>query len=258
MEENSTKHTPQFIPQIGIPEKTSFQERNYTRAIYHKATAPGFFGVIVLCFFMAFINIKCNGRVMASYTGMEIVSGIDKSEKTNNGATIIGVRQSAYFQFKIAKENFRWKKNLAEDFETYSDEAPYNENDFSAAEDFNKMPERFEDTTTNPQRTRLLATIALLSALAGIGLVFLKGKWGIFFQILLGFTGFVSLMLMQLYVKVTLPKASSSKGPLFSEYDTPMITTEFALGYWIALFLFLAVLLVGLFKFRFLKRVSGS
>jgi hypothetical protein len=258
MEDGSAKHTPQYIPQIGIPEKTSFQERNYTRAIYHKATAPGFFGVIILCFFMAFINIKCNGRLMASYSGMDIISGVDKSEKNKSGSTLIGVRQSAYFQFEIARENFTWKKNLAEDYEAHVDDAPYNEEEFSASDDFNKMPEKFEDTTTNPQRTRMLATIALIAAIAGMGLVLLKGKWGIFFQLSAGIVGFISLMLMQLYVKVTIPRASSTNGPLYTEFDAPLITTEFALGYWIALFLFLAVFVVGIFKLKFLKKLNLS
>lgn len=256
MEENNKKHNPAYIPQIGIPEKNNFQERNYTRAIYHKATAPGFFGVVVMCFFMSFINIKCNGRLMASYTGMEIVRGVDKSNI--DGEIITGVRQSAYNQFRIAKENFKWKRDLEDNYEEHVNNSPYSEDDFSAIDDFYKMPENFEETTTNPKRTRALATIALISALVGFVFALLKGKWGTFAQIIAGLTGFIAMMLIQLYVKITLPKTTSPDSPLYAEYTAPMVTTEFALGYWLALSLFLGVAIIGFLKLRFQKKMNSA
>jgi succinate dehydrogenase/fumarate reductase cytochrome b subunit len=252
-----TNHQPGYIPQIGIPEKSTFQERNYTKAIYHRATAPGFFGVIILCFFMAFINIKCGGTVVASYTGVEIMRGVDKAGSTKQGITMIGVRQSAYNQLEIARANYKWKKDLKENYETYVDDAPVLENDFSAIDDYYKMPESYEETTSNPKTTSTLASLAFIAACIGSVLSFLKKKFGTVIQIIAGFSGFVLLFMMQLYVKVTIPKSGSSS--MFSnEYSSPMVTTQFALGYWVALFLFLAVAILGLVKLRWQKKMNES
>lgn len=257
MNNDQNNHQPKYIPQIGIPEKSTFQERNYTRAIYHQATAPGFFGVIILCFFMSFINVKCGGRLVARYTGMDIMRGVDKSGTANNGAVMTGVRQSAYNQFEIAKANFRWKKDLKENYEEYIDDAPTPENDFSAIDDFYKMPNSYEETTRDPKTTSMLARIAFIIACLGCCLSVIKKKLGTGAQIIAGLGGFVSLFLMQLYVKVTLPKPNSDS--VFSnDYSEQMITTEFALGYWVAFFLFLAVAVLGFLKLKWQKKMDAQ
>lgn len=250
-------HKPNYIPQIGIPEKSTFQDKNYTRAVYHKATAPGFFGVIVLCFFMSFINVKCGNSVVATYTGIEIMIGVNKTGIShNNGSVMVGVRQSAYNQLQVAKANFQWKRTLKENFQENADDAPLSDEDFSAMEDFYKMPQSYEDTTSNPKTTSALARLAFIVACIGFVLSFLKSKFGTSVQIAAGIFGFVFLLLMQVYVKVTLPKTSSST--FSNEYSAPMISTQFALGYWVALFLFLAVAVLGILKFKWQKKINSS
>ncbi len=262
MDENTPQHKPSYIPQIGIPEKESFQERTYTRAIYHQATAPGFFGVIILCFFMAFIDIKCNGKLVGSYTGFEIVQGaedIDDNQENKKpgekgGRDIIAVRQSAYFQFEKAKESQRWDLPQNDGNDDYK---IIFEDDFSGLEDPGPIENSsWKDITRDPVGSRIITIIALLCAIAGLGFSFLNAKRGAVFQILFGFAGFISMMLLQGYVKATIP--NSNNDVLDPYYSTPTITVEFAIGYWIALFLFLGVGVVGILKLKYLKQYELS
>lgn len=211
------KHNPSYIPQIGLPDKNNFKERTATRAIYHRATAPGFFGVIVLCFFMSFINIKCGGSTIASYSGVDIILGTEKKSK-------------------------------------YLDElAPKN-----SVDDLGMPKSKFEDATNSPARTRLFTTLALIAAVAGFSCVLLKGRIGSLIQICSGILGFLFLLTLQYYVKATVPIPYKNDSTFSNEYTTPMVTTEFALGYWIALFLFLSVGTIGIFRLFYHKRMNTS
>jgi len=205
---------------------------------------------------MSFINVKCGGKIIASYTGVEIMTGVDKSNPKNVGATIIGVRQSAYNQMVVAKENFKWKKELKEDFDEHADDAPINETDFSAVDGFYKIPESLDELTTNPKTTKDLAGIAFIAACVGLILSFFKKKFGTIGIILAGISGFVSMFLMHIYVKVTLPETGSS-GTFSDEYSGTVIKVLFAPGYWVALFLFLVVAIVGILKIRWQKKVQS-
>ena len=255
MPDNNEKDKPPYIPYIGIPEKNAFRDRTYTRAIYHRATAPGFFGVIILCFFMSFINIKCGGRIVSSYSGIDIIRGKDHGKQAAHGANeIIPVRQSAYHQMEKAKKEFTWKRQLKEDYETHVDDAPYDENDFSAMDDFNKAPTNFSDTTKDPFLTRLCVTLALACAIVGLIVCILKGMWTTYVQIVVGFAGFIAMLLLERLIKLTVPTPANKNAPLFTEYSAPVITTELALGYWMVLFLFLAVAVVGIMKARYFKK----
>lgn len=254
---SAPNHQPNFIPQIGVPEKKNPEDKVYARALRHKATAPGFFGVIILCFFMSFIDIKCGGQLVDTYSGMDIVTGkeeiktSDGKEKQSGADEIIPVRQSAYHQFQKAKETFAWKSKLKENYEEYIDDGPVFDDDFSGLDDFVNLDDTsWRDITKSPYMARLFTIIALLSAIAGFITSFIKGKWNYIFQILFGLVGFVSAFLLQIYVKVTLP-TSSDVDLINPNYTTPIVTVEFAIGYWLVLFLFLAVTVLGILKARF-------
>jgi hypothetical protein len=250
-------HQPGYIPQIGIPEKESFQEKTTIRAIYHRATAPGFFGVIILCFFMSFINIKCNGKVVASFSGFNIITGKNNGNGSSERYELTASPSSAYYRLQKAKELFEWKKNLKEDYEKYVDEAPYFEPNESGTEDMGKIPEKFEDTTDHPQEARFFTTLAFLAALGGLILAFLNGKWGAFAQIIMSLVGFISMLALQYYIKITMPTTHEGDTIFQNDYSNKMVTTELALGYWVVLFLFLGVTIIGFMKLRYHRRLNA-
>lgn len=253
-------HQPKFIPQIGVPEKTKPEDKVYARALRHKATSPGFFGVIVLCFFMSFIDIKCGGQLVDTYSGIDIVRGkedisVNNAEpKSSGGDEIIPVRQSAYHQFQKAKEMYAWKSKLKENYEEHIDDGPAFEDDFSGMDDFVNLDNTsWRDITSSPYMARLLTIIAFISALAGFFTSFIQGKLNYLFQIIFGASGFISAFLLQIYIKATLP--TSTEGDLINPtYSAPLVTVEFAIGYWLVLFLFLAITVLGFLKRKFLTR----
>jgi hypothetical protein len=252
------KHNPSYIPQIGIPEKEKFQERVSTRAIYHKATSPGFFGLIVIFFFLPFINIKCNGTLMKKYSGIDIIQGDENNADQKNGHLVTGIRQSAFHQFEMARENFRWKQKLEENYEQYIDDAPYFEENIPG-DDFFHMPESLNETSRNPTMMRLVTLIALLCAVLGLICSFWKQIIGNYVQIFAAVTGFLCIFFLQFYVKITVPSMTNEGATMLeNEYSAPVITTEFALGYWMVLFLFLGVSIVSILKLRWLKKWKAA
>jgi hypothetical protein len=243
------EHKPSYIPQIGIPEREKFQEKVSTRAIYHKATSPGFFGLIVLFFFLPFINIKCGGRLVKEYSGVDIIQGKENVQDKKNGVEVEPVRQSAYHQFEMARENFKWKQKLQEDYEEYVDDAPYFEDDFSATDDFAKIPETIDDASKNPTAMRLVTCIAFICAVVGLIVSFSGKSITSIVQVILGLVGFVCMLLLERFVKVTLPKMQDMEAA-----NNAMVTIELAIGYWMVLFLFLGISIVSFMKLRWQKK----
>ena len=47
---------------------------------------PGSFGIVILCFFLPFINIKCNGVKLASVTGVQLATGTN----VGGGSNVMG------------------------------------------------------------------------------------------------------------------------------------------------------------------------
>jgi len=247
MSEQHNNHTPGYIPQIGVPDKNRTGEVEYHRAIYHKATAPGFFGVIILCFFMSFINIRCNGNLVDHYSGFDVIRGKKSSMYNNSGennGTIVSCKISAYHTLEKKKSG-----------EVFNDENSLPSGEFKNPS--SEIPADIDATSSNPKTTRALAIIALICAACGAVLSLLKKYWGSFSQFLTGLSGFIALLLMQFYLKITVPKVSKPGSPLFTEYEVPVITTELAFGYWLALFLFLAVSVIGFLRTRYYKK-SGN
>jgi hypothetical protein len=249
VEVDEPKHNPSYIPQIGIPEKEKFREQVKVRAIYHKATSPGFFGLIVLFFFMPFINIKCGGRTVSVYSGYDIVTGKEKGTNEENAHDFVGVRQSAYHQFEMAKENFKWKRQLKEDYEKYIDDAPYFEDDFSASEDFMKIPNKYSDISKDPITMRVVTAIGLLCAVIAFAFSFWDSLTSRFIQVILSLAGFINMFLLQFLVSITLPTRDGMQ-----VYSNKLVTIEFAIGYWLVLFLFLGISIITILKIRWMKK----
>ena len=42
-----------------------------------KKFSPGFYGVIILCFFMPFVNLTCSGQKIMSLSGFQLITGTE-------------------------------------------------------------------------------------------------------------------------------------------------------------------------------------
>lgn len=242
------KHTPGYIPQIGVPEKEKFEDKTSTGAIYHKATSPVFFGLIIIFFFMPFINIKCGGQLVKKYSGVQIIQGDKNSTDRSNARIITGVQQSAYHQFEMARENFKWREQLKEDYDQYITDAPYFEEYIKPEEEPFKIPENLSETSRDPLMMRLVTMVALLSAIIGLIIGFWQNLRAFYLQLVFASIGLLCIILLQYYIKVTMPKMSGD------ELDQPMVTTEVALGYWLTLLAFLGATIISVLKVRWFKR----
>ena len=194
---------------------------------------------------------------MASYSGIEIIRGVDKNNIGKNLKVVNALL--ARHAYEKAKKMAEWKRNMKEDYDEYVDDAPYIEPNLSEIMNFeNSKNHSFGNITRNSQRTRLFTSLALFCSLIGFCCLFIKGKVGIVLQILTGIFGFSFLLTLQYFVKATVPVPNDKGSLLNMEYTTSLITTEFALGYWVALFLFLAAGIMGILKLKYLRRMNST
>jgi len=266
------EHRPTYIPQIGIPEKTVFKDRTSTRAIYHKATSPGLFGLIVICFFMSFINIKCGGTIVARYSGVEIVAGMSKAKNDPGFDNATGSDTKKNNSFVPITFSMYWKAEMCRLDSLYLDEEDSVEEEeiiqvqsdqelemdkrLNNFDDMNKTS--MDEITRDSTSTRLFTSLALLAAIAGLVLSFIKGKHISLTQVVLGSMGFICLLTLQYYIKTTVPINTTGQRGLDSKFVNPIVTVSYGMGYWLALFLFLAVAVIGFLRIVYAKRMNKT
>jgi|GEM_PF-2170681 len=153
------------------------------KAIYHKGVAPGMFGLIIVCFFMTFMVIKCGDVPVGNISGIEAATGL----RFDDGS--------------------------------------------SSAPGENKKPNIF-------------ALLALLAAVTGFGLAFLKARKGSISQLVCGFSGALMLVLLFISVRYDVKRLSDASDGYMG------IVIQFATGYWLALLLFIAAGVIGVLKLR--------
>ncbi len=52
----------------------------------HKNLSPAFFGAVLICFFLPWVNVSCQGQKIATFSGIQLVSGTTIEEPTMFGA----------------------------------------------------------------------------------------------------------------------------------------------------------------------------
>ncbi len=218
MEENKPDHNPSYIPQIGIPEKDSPQARDYTRIAFHKVTGPGFFGLIFLLFFLPFINIKCGGKVIQSYSGVDMMVGMKNYTPTSESSS------NSFLEKTISKS----------------------------------VDDPLNYRARYPICTQVATLLAFLCAILGICSIFMKPSTSSWFQILPGFLGLGCLATLQFFVKVSVPEADLNDPLGIEDDRNPFITVEFALAYWAALLFFLTVAVLGILKNSYLRKINST
>lgn len=55
-----------------------------------KKFSPAFYGVIILLFFLPFVNLSCSGQTIMSLTGFQLITGAEYSEANMFGENMFG------------------------------------------------------------------------------------------------------------------------------------------------------------------------
>ncbi len=246
-------HKPSFIPQIGVPEKEKFQEKMSTHAIYHKVSSPVMFGLLMIFFFMPFINVKCGGQLVKKYSGIDIIQGEQNKEDKKNGRLLKETTVSPSYEYEKAREKNKWKQKLKEDYEKHIHDAPYfEETPVKEDEDPFKIPENLSETSKNPVVMRVLTIIAILCAIVGFICSFKQKKTMYVIQFILSGIGSFCMLILQYYIKVTMPQLSND------EYQPAIVTIELAMGYWLALILFIGITIINFLKVKWFNKWMQS
>lgn len=134
-----------------------------------KKLSPVIFLIVIICFFLPFVNVSCEGTKVAALTGIQLVTGTE-------------IEQPSVFG----------------------------------------EPKQTEKADAEP-----FASAALLSAVLGLGLSFLKGRRSSIVPAILGVAGFVLLLLLKFKIDNEVLKEGEG-----------MVQVEYGIGFWLA-FLFL-------------------
>ena len=50
-----------------------------------KKFSPALFGLVILCFFLPFVNLSCSGQTVMTLTGFQLITGSEYSEPNMRG-----------------------------------------------------------------------------------------------------------------------------------------------------------------------------
>ncbi len=152
-----------------------------------KKFSPGFYGVIILCFFLPFVNLSCSGQKIMSLSGFQLITGSE-------------VKADGMFG------------------------------------DLSNQGETKEKNEVDPQP---LALFALLSAVAGLGLSFIRKKMIALINVVISALGFIFLILLKINLDGDVELSGQN-----------VITLDYQLGYWLAVLLFVGSAVIQWFVFK--------
>lgn len=144
-----------------------------------KKLSPALFVLIIICFFMPFVNLSCSGQTIMSLTGFQLITGADIKDQNMFG-------------------------------------------------DVNGTQTKQEKVDSQP-----LALFALIAAIAGLGLSFIRKKSLAIVNVVISALGAVFLLLL----KFNLDSDAELSGQ-------NIITLDYQAGYWLAFLLFLGAVVL--------------
>lgn len=140
-----------------------------------KKLSPALFVLIIICFFMPFVNLSCSGQTIMSLTGVQLITGADIKDQNMFGET-------------------------------------------------NSTQTQDDKVDAQP-----LALFALITALVGLGISFIRKKSLAIINVIVSALGAIFLLLL----KFNLDGDAELSGQ-------NVITLDYQAGYWLAFLLFLA------------------
>ena len=178
-----------------------------------KKISPATFGLVLICFFLPFAHISCQGQKVATITGIQLVTG-----------TTIGGPPAGFSQ----------------------EESPFGAPGIRPIGP--ETPRRSLGESRDSQKVdpEPLAILALCSAVAGLGLSFLKTKNGTIVTIVASALGLVFLLLLK--AKIDNEVLKEGEGILRVEYGS---------GFWLAFVLFLCAIGLNVFLLSQMKKMES-
>ena len=152
-----------------------------------KKFSPGFYGVIILCFFMPFVNLTCSGQKIKSLSGFQLITGTE----------------------------------------------------VKANEMFGELSENNEPREKNEVDPQPLALFALISAVAGLGLSFIRKKIITLITAAISVLGFILLILLKVILDGDAKLSAQN-----------VLTLDYQFGYWLAVLLFIGSAIIQWFIFK--------
>ncbi|MDY0081793.1 MAG: hypothetical protein RBR74_01290 [Ignavibacteriaceae bacterium] len=152
-----------------------------------KKFSPGFYGVIILCFFLPFVNLTCSGQKIMSLSGFQLITGTEI-----NASGMLG--------------------------------------------DFSEKNVPSDKKEVDPQP---LALFALISAIAGLGLSFVRKKMTALITVVISVIGFIFLILLKINLDGDVELSAQN-----------VLSLDYQLGYWIAVLLFIGSAIVQWLVFK--------
>jgi hypothetical protein len=163
--------------------------------------SPSLYVLAILFFFFTFCELSCSKQPIASLTGFELVTGSEINPFAESG--MIG---------ELSKLSKELKEEKGEEERDIDSDAPALPN----------IKEGSQNIPANPY-----AIAALIAALVGLLFSFLKVKNATIFSGYAGVLGAIALFVMQITLSNEVKKAGNGMA---------IITVNFALAYWSALF----------------------
>lgn len=182
--------------------------------------------VIIICFFLPFITIKCGTTELVSVTGFDYVIGNDMKDKMESSEFAKTMKE------KMGKDMF--KSEAGENDSIGSDKDKKSD----------KIPGMPEDTPEEKQAKILffvIMAIPFILAIAGLVISFLKVKRKSLIHIILSSIGFLSLLGYGIIIK-----ASSDANALSTMGDglgAGMISINLGTSYYVATLFFLVIVM---------------
>ncbi len=152
-----------------------------------KKFSPGFYGVIILCFFLPFVNLTCSGQKIMSLSGFQLITGTEINAS-------------------------------------------------GMLDDFSEKNVPSEKNEVDPQP---LALFALISAIAGLGLSFVRKKMSALITVVISVIGFIFLILLKINLDGDIKLSAQN-----------VLSLDYQLGYWIAVLLFISSAIVQWLVFK--------
>lgn len=176
--------------------------------------SPSLFMLAILFFFFTFCELSCSKQPIASLTGFELVTGSEINPFAESG--MLG---------ELSKLSKELKDDNNEERDIDSDEPA--------------IPSIKEDSQNIPPNPYAIA--ALIAAFVGLLFSFLKVKNAAIFSGYAGVLGAVALFVMQIVLSNEVKKAGNGMA---------IITVNFALAYWAALFCLLGAGILNILRGR--------
>ena len=181
--------------------------------------------VILICFFLPFLNIKCSGTDLVSFSGVDLAIGVNMEE----------TMESSEFAKKLNSDLFGDTElnDLSEDY--LSDEDS----------------EESEETTPKEEKEKpsILVLAPLIFCIIGLIISFLKIKNKGIYQIILSSISLACLVIFALVMKNSpeLQSLNSMGGMNSGLGGGPMISVELGTAYFVVCFFF--ILLLSFYSF---------